>query len=229
MRLCLIPWICAALVASACTRADPPGVVADGSPSISPLPPSAAALPLALSTPTSSPSTTPAPPPSPSTAPSTPAASGDPGSLPQTRDRPGSDSEAFRARAASLWDAILHDDPDRAMPFFFPVAAYEQVKDIPTPSNDWTHRLVRNYARDIHALHARLGDYCDRAKLVGIDIPDDHAKWVNPGGETNKIGYWRVFGSKLRYSVDGDEKTFPIVSFISWRGDWYVVHLSAIK
>jgi hypothetical protein len=224
MRSWLLPSVCAVVAASACTRADPPGIVADASPSIALLPEPFASLPIAagLSTATATATAT-------ATSTATSSASADPGSLPQTRDRPGSDSDAFRTRAATLWDAITHDDPDRAMPFFFPVAAYEQVKDIPTPSNDWTHRLVHNYARDIHALHARLGDYSGRAKLVSIDIPDDHAKWVNPGGETNKIGYWRVFGSKLRYAVDGDEKTFDIVSFISWRGDWYVVHLSAIK
>jgi hypothetical protein len=201
-----------ALVSGGCTRSEPPGVAADPSPSISPLPSAFASLPLATATATATSTST-----STSTPPASASASDDPGSLAQTRDRPGSDSEAFRSRAASLWDAIVHDDPDRAMPFFFPVTAYDQVKDIPDPASDWTHRLVRNYARDIHALHARLGDY------------SDHAKWVNPGGEYNKIGYWRVFGSKLRYSVDGDEKTFEIKSFISWRGDWYVVHLSAIK
>ena len=49
------------------------------------------------------------------------------------------------------------DDPDRAMPFFFPLGAYRQVKDVTDPAADWKHRLVAAYRRDIHALHARLG------------------------------------------------------------------------
>ncbi len=39
-----------------------------------------------------------------------------------------------------IWDAIVHDDPDRAMPFFFPVTAHEQVKAIYSPASDWRRR-----------------------------------------------------------------------------------------
>jgi hypothetical protein len=74
----------------------------------------------------------------------------DPGTLPQTRDMPAP-TGAVETRAAALWDAIVNDDPDRAMPFFFPVGAYEQTKAITNPAVDWKHRLIGNYLRDIHA------------------------------------------------------------------------------
>src|SRR5882762_8069343 len=80
----------------------------------------------------------------------------DPGTLPQTRDMPAP-TGPVEVRAAALWDAIVEDDPDRAMPFFFPVTAYEQTKAIPKPAADWKHRLVSNYVRDVHALHKKLG------------------------------------------------------------------------
>jgi hypothetical protein len=88
---------------------------------------------------------------------------------------------------------------------------------------------VSAYAHDIHALHARLGDDAASAKLVGIDVPQARARWVDPGEEYNKIGYWRVFGSRLRYDVGGTSGSFEIKSLISWRGEWYVVHLSAVR
>src|SRR5208283_2360004 len=69
-----------------------------------------------------------------------PAASVDPPTLPQTRDRPVASGPAFEARVAALWSAIVADDPPQALPFFFPVAAYQQVKDIPDPASDWKHR-----------------------------------------------------------------------------------------
>ena len=50
-----------------------------------------------------------------------------------------------------------------------------------------------------------------------------------PGEESNTLPYWRVYGSTLRYSVDGTTRSFPITSLISWRGEWYVVHLGAIR
>ena len=157
----------------------------------------------------------------------------DPGVLPQTRDLPHASGAGFDARVAALWDAIAHDDPDRAMAFFFPLKAYEQVKDIGAPAADWKHRLVAAYARDIHALHASLESAghgpTGGARLVTLDVPEARARWVEPGEEYNKIGYFRVFGSKLRYEVDGTEHAFDVKSLISWRGQWYVVHLSAIK
>lgn len=157
--------------------------------------------------------------------------------LPQTRDMPQTSGAAFATRVQGLWQAIALDDPDRAMPFFFPLGAYVQVKDVGNPTADWKYRLVAAYVRDIHALHARLGHgTCDgretseagRCRFIGIDVPSARARWVEPGEEYNKIGYYRVFGSKLRYEVDGERREFDLKSLISWRGEWYVVHLSAI-
>jgi hypothetical protein len=149
--------------------------------------------------------------------------------LGQTRDRPAAAGPAFAARTEALWDAIVSDDAERAMPFFFPLAAYAQVKDVTDPASDWRHRLVMAYKRDIHALHARLADPQGAAKFVGLAVPEAQAGWVEPGEEWNKIGYYRVFGSKLRYTLDDQEHSFDVKSLISWRGEWFVVHLSAIK
>ena len=153
----------------------------------------------------------------------------DAASLPQTHDEPTASGAAFEVRVRALWDGIVADDPDRAMAFFFPLGAYRQVKDVPDPAADWKRRLVAAYAHDIHALHARLGDDAANAKLVGLDVPQARARWVDPGEEYNKIGYWRVFGSRLRYDVGGTSGSFEVKSLISWRGEWYVVHLSAIR
>jgi hypothetical protein len=128
-----------------------------------------------------------------------------------------------------LWRAIVHDDPDVAMPFFFPVGAYEQVKDVGDPEADWNHRLVSAFRHDIHALHARLGADADTATFVSFDVPEKRARWVDPGEEWNKLGYYRVFGSKLRYESNGESHAVDVKSLISWRGEWFVVHLSAIR
>jgi hypothetical protein len=114
------------------------------------------------------------------------------------------------------------------MPFFFPLGAYQQVKDVTNPAADWRRRLVSAYERDIHALHAKLGADAADAQLVALDVPMPRARWVEPGEEWNKIGYYRVFGAKLRYTVNGEERSFDVKSLISWRGEWFVVHLSAI-
>ena len=152
----------------------------------------------------------------------------DPASLPQTHEMPHAAGAAFEARRAALWDSIVTDDPDRAMPFFFPLGAYQQVKDVTDPAADWKRRLVAAYRRDIHALHARLGSAPGDAKFLALDLPEGRARWIEPGEEWNKIGYYRLFGTKLRYAVDGAEQAVDVKSLISWRGEWFIVHLSAI-
>jgi len=166
-----------------------------------------------------------APGPSGSTDPTSSPLTVEPGGLPQTRDQPGVDGAAFLAGSRALWQAIVADDPAPAMPFFFPLSAYRQVKDVKDPTADWHNRLVTAFGRDIHRLHQQLGSDATQARLVGLDVPTDRATWVDPGQEHNKLGYWRVYGSLMRYEVAGTMRSMAIYSLISWRGEWYVVHV----
>jgi len=208
MRSCL-----AAVLLLGCTRNAPPTPDVDAR--VAPLP--AATVPVPSVAPVASSSVV------------APRDGGDPGALPQTRDKPPASSDALEERARALWDGIAQDDPDRAMPFFFPVSAYEQVKAIPSPASDWRRRLVAAFKRDVHALAKRLGDAASSASFVRLEVPDERARWVEPNEESNKIGYYRVYGTRLVYAVDGKERAFDISSLISWRGEWYVVHLTGFK
>jgi hypothetical protein len=151
------------------------------------------------------------------------------GKLPQTRAKPEPSGAAFDARVRALFDGIAHDDVERAMPFFFPLSAYAQVKAIANPSADWHQRLVAHYARDIHALHAKLGPNAAHAQFEGADVPMARARWVDPNEEYNRIGYYRVYGTKLRGTLDGAPVVVDVTSLISWRGEWFVVHLTGVK
>jgi len=153
----------------------------------------------------------------------------DPGTLPQTKDKPEVTGPAFDGRVAALWNAIVKDDPELALPAFFPVSAYEQVKAITNPASDWRRRLVAAYKRDVHALHKRLGDHAADVKFLRADVPQDRARWVEPNEESNKLGYYRVYGTRLIYEAEGKERSLEVTSLISWRGEWYVVHLSGFK
>ncbi len=173
--------------------------------------------------PTAPPPTTPPPTTPPPTAPP------DPGTLPQTEDRPTTTSPGFQARMRALWQGITTDNADAALPAFFPITAYRQVKAISNPDGDYSSRLIPAYREDVRALFGRLGAQAAGAQLVSIDVPDT-ATWVPPGDEYNKGSYWRVYGSTLRWSTpDGRTGTFPITAMISWRGEWYVVHLGPIR
>ncbi len=150
--------------------------------------------------------------------------------LPQTDERPRSDSPFVKAQAALLWQAIVEDRPALARSFFFPQAAYAKVKDIQRPERDWSHRLYAAFERDVHAFHRRLG--ADRARLsfLGLEVDEARAKWMKPGSEGNKLGYYRVLRSRLAYRLpDGRRAHLELTSLISWRGEWYVVHLDGFK
>ena len=153
----------------------------------------------------------------------------DAGALPQTNEQPVASGAPFAAGVQGLWQSIVQDDPDLALPFFFPKRAYLQVKAISDPATDYEQRLIANYEQDIHTLHSRLGADAASAQFVGIDVPDGQAVLVQPGQESNKLSYWRVYGTTLRYSVNGTTNSFPVTSLISWRGQWYVVHLGEIR
>ena len=157
------------------------------------------------------------------------AAAIDPGTLAQTEDRPRAEGTVFDARVQALWEAVVNDDPDRAMPFFFPKTAYAQVKAITNPESDWKYRLVAAFKRDVHAAHIKLGRQATEARFVSFDVPEERAGWVDPGEEGNKLGYFRVYGARLRYEIDGEPRVLDVTSLISWRGEWYVVHLSGFK
>jgi hypothetical protein len=159
----------------------------------------------------------------------TTAAADDPGALPQTDEQPTASGATFTAGVDGLWEAIRQDKPELALPFFFPKSAYLQVKAISDPAGDYQNRLIANYEEDIHTLHAQLGPDAANAQYVGISVPDSQAVLVQPGEESNKGSYWRVYGTTMQYQVDGQTGSFPVTSMISWRGEWYVVHLGAIR
>jgi hypothetical protein len=149
----------------------------------------------------------------------------DPGRLPQTTALPSDRTPRFRERMASLWRGVTGDSPALALPAFFPRAAYLQVKQIPNAAADYRQRLVGAFRLDIGAAHRLLGAGAARAKLLYVSVPKQWA-WIPPGGCFNRIGYWHAPGARLVYRQQGEIRSFGIFSLISWRGEWYVVHLA---
>lgn len=179
--------------------------------------------------------------PSPASASAVPAATADPldvpqivgadgATLPQTKDRPSATSPAFERRMKLLWEAMVANDPSRAERVFFPREAYEVVKDIEKPGADWKSRLMKAFARNVSEYHKKLGSEPESLVFEGLDLDEKRVKWIDKGEEGNKVGYWRVTRSKLRYrDPAGKSHTLELTSLISWRGEWFVVHLHGFK
>jgi hypothetical protein len=180
--------------------------------------PSASKSPSAKPTPTP----TPTPRPTPSVLPVGPANAG---TLPQTGALPKTDAVAFNDAVQDLWLAVTTGDPGYARPAFFPEGAYEQVKAIADPESDWEDRLWYDFTLDLAAAHKLVGK---NATLIQVVTPAQYAQWIPAGACYNSMGYWHLPGSRLVYREDGVTHSFGIASFISWRGDWYLIHLGAL-
>jgi hypothetical protein len=132
----------------------------------------------------------------------------------------------FRENVELVATAILSGDPAPAHRAFFPLVAYRQVKAIADPDRDYERRLLAAFDRDVLEYHRALGEDLAGVTFAGIDVPEARVEWMKPGREGNKVGYYRVLRSKLRFTLaSGKEKSFELTSLISWRGEWYVVHL----
>lgn len=130
------------------------------------------------------------------------------------------------ARAKALFDAIVKDEPAGAEAFWFPKEPFLPLKDIKDPGKYWS-QLHRTYVNDVHALHKKRKSW-SRAVFVRFD-GWSQPKWVKPGAEANKIGYYRAFHGKLRYTIDGQEEALDVHTIITWQGRWFVTHLRKFK
>lgn len=128
----------------------------------------------------------------------------------------------------ALWRGIRDDSLRTARYAFFPVRAYEQVKAIADPYDDYTERLLGDYQLDLRAAHEVLGSRAPEARLEGAIVPQAYVRWIPPGACYNRVGYYEVPNSRLVYRIGRLVRSVGIASLIAWRGTWYVVHLGAV-
>ncbi len=150
----------------------------------------------------------------------------DVGQLPQTSAQPSSADPAFQAKMAALLSAIEHGNPELSHPGFFPLNAYLQTKSGGGNDADWHLRLLANFDRDVLVLHSRLDPTSAPLIFVGATVEGAPA-WISPGLEQNKGPYWRTLGAKITYRTEAGGPLLhqSVLCCISWRGQWYPIHL----
>jgi hypothetical protein len=97
------------------------------------------------------------------------------------------------------------------------------VKD---PGRYW-ETLHKTYVNDIHALHRKRKSWAGAtfSRFERGSTP----KWVKPGDEANKIGYYRSFRGRLRFEVNGESESIDVHTVITWQGRWFITHLRKFK
>ena len=128
----------------------------------------------------------------------------------------------------ALWRGVQTGSVTPARAAFFPLSAYRQVKAIADPAGDYESRLIGNFRLDLVAAHGLLGTGAGQARLLRVVVPSDFVHWVAPGACFNRVGYFEVPNSRVVYSSAAGTRSFGIASLISWRGEWYVVHLGSV-
>jgi hypothetical protein len=145
---------------------------------------------------------------------------------PENRLKPPLTSDDLAARATHLLDAVARGEPSLADDFFFPRAPFLPLKDVADPGH-YFDQLLATYHRDIAAIHQRRKSW-EGVSFVSFELGSPPG-WVAPGKEYNKIGYYRTFHGKLRYTVGGAPGVIDVTTIISWGGRWYITHLAAIS
>lgn len=139
---------------------------------------------------------------------------------------PRPDDSSAQARAKVLFDAIMHDDPQRAVDVFFPRPAFLQVKAMSNPGR-YYDRLARRFESDIHALHQEHPELA-AATFERLQLAR-RGGFVRRGEEGNRLPYWASRHSFLHYRVGDKTRKFEVRVMITWGDQWYVIHLSEFK
>lgn len=147
------------------------------------------------------------------------------GAFPQTSALPPAHTHDLNGRMRALLSAIATGNPAHGYGAFFPLAAYLQTKAGGGNTEDWHYRLIGHFDQDVATYHRELGPHAADAKLVGYSVDDAAAVWVVPGVEENKGPYWRIYDTTLTYAIGHQTGSLRVSTMISWRGEWYVVHL----
>ncbi len=137
-------------------------------------------------------------------------------------------SRPSRASLASVAARVARDllvDQPRASAFF-PLAPYVAMKTglLTSPRGDWNDRLWAFYQLDVASAHHLLALH-GPVHYAGYRANLSSVTWIYPGGCENLFGYWHLPGVRLEFRGPRGVVSLLIASLISWRGQWYVVHL----
>lgn len=154
------------------------------------------------------------------------AAGEDAGARADNKVLPPRESEDLEARARGLFEAVVKNEPELGEPFWFPKEPFVPLKDVKNPGKYWDE-LHRLFVADVKDFHRKRKSW-EGARYKRFELGST-PKWVPPGEEANKIGYYRSFRGKVFYELDGKTYHLPVHTVISWQGRWYITHLGKIR
>lgn len=126
-------------------------------------------------------------------------------------------------RAKLMVRALREDQPDIALPFFFPLDEFRHLKAIANPER-YFRRLIRIYHEDLKAMRASLRAP-DELEFVSFGL-GRQKRWVARRKEGNAYPYYASYKCPIVVRDKGKERRLPVRVMISWGDQWYVTHLT---
>ncbi len=133
---------------------------------------------------------------------------------------------SLAARAQAVFAALERGDAAAADALYFPRAPFLALKGGKNPARYYKY-LLDVYHADL-AKVARRHALWSRTRLLGLDVAATPV-WVEPGQESNALGYYKLRGAALRYELNGEPFEIVIDTMITWQGRWYITHLAPVK
>jgi len=101
-----------------------------------------------------------------------------------------------------------------------------QTGALPSAGTPWFRARMRALWRGIVEDSAAAAEPAFFPRSAYLQVKPTEWTWITPGYCANRAGYWHAPGSRLVYRQGGRLRSFGVFSLISWRGEWYVVHLA---
>ncbi|MBX3233366.1 MAG: hypothetical protein KIT84_33765 [Labilithrix sp.] len=136
---------------------------------------------------------------------------------------PAVDDDDLQQRMKHLLEAISQNNPDLANDALFPRDGYVLMKESSDPQKAWDRGISGNYRRSVERIHNRIKGI-EHAKYVGFEIGHSIVQ-LQPSKKNFKKPLWRVRHSKIKFTLEGKERTLDIAEMTAWRGAWYVTKL----
>jgi len=136
---------------------------------------------------------------------------------------PAAIDDDLQQRMRHLLEAVSQNNPDLANDALFPRDGYVLAKESSDPQKAWDKGISASFRRAVERQHKRLKGI-EHAKYVGFELGHSILQ-LTPSKKNFKKPLWRVRHSKIKFTVEGRERTLDIAEMTAWRGAWYVTKL----
>ena len=144
----------------------------------------------------------------------------------QSMVKPLAHDHALDIRMRQFYTGLRDNNNALCDKAFLPMMDYVALKQGGGNQADWRNRLMYHFHLQLAQLRKRFAASLPGSTYNGYRIPYSTAHTVRVGAEENKAPYWQVFMTTMAFhDKNGRGHNFTINTLISFRGEWWIVHV----